>query len=176
MKVNIKVIKTGVLEENCYVLIKNDRIIIIDPGDDYDQIKKIINNFHIEGILITHNHFDHIGALPPLLSEFKTTCYRFDNLEEKTYQLGPFKFKVIYTPGHSADSVSYYFYEDKVLFTGDFLFKETIGRTDLLTGSMSDMKSSLLTIKKYDKDILIYPGHGDSTNMDYELKNNLYLN
>ena len=65
-------------------------------------------------------------------------------------------------------------YEDKVIFTGDFLFAGSIGRTDL-GGSDVDMKKSLEKIKKYDKDIVIYPGHGPSSTLDIEFKNNIYL-
>ena len=79
------------------------------------------------------------------------------------------------TKGHTTDSVTYYFYLDNIMFTGDFIFKETIGRTDLETGNMNEMKISLEKIKSYDDSIIIYPGHGDITNLGYEKENNIWL-
>ena len=90
-------------------------------------------------------------------------------------KIGNFSFEIIKTKGHSVDSVTYFFYNDKIMFTGDFLFKESIGRCDLKGGNIFDMKESIKKIKSYNKDIVIYPGHGDKTKLEYELKNNYYL-
>ena len=89
-------------------------------------------------------------------------------------QFDNFKFRVIYTPGHSSDSVTFYFEKEKVMFTGDFIFKDNIGRCDLPTGSWSSMQKSLKKIKEYSSDITIYPGHGDKTTLKEE-NNNQYL-
>ena len=62
------------------------------------------------------------------------------------------------------------------MFTGDFLFKETVGRTDLEYGNLNEMKESIKKIKKYDNDIVIYPGHGEKTTLGYEKENNEYFN
>ena len=97
------------------------------------------------------------------------------NVEEKKYEIEDFKFEVIYTPGHRNDLVTYYFYEENIMFTGDFLFKGVIGRTDLEYSSFNDMKKSLIKIYKYSDDIIIYPGHGESSNMKNEKNNNYYL-
>ena len=91
------------------------------------------------------------------------------------YEIEDFRFEVIYTPGHRNDLVTYYFYEENIMFTGDFLFKGVIGRTDLEYSSFDDMKKSLIKIYKYSDDIIIYPGHGESSNMKYEKINNYYL-
>ena len=100
----------GLLEENCYVLEKDKQVIVVDPGDEYERIKKVIGHKKVAGVLITHNHFDHVGAL----EEFDPSLvYKYDNLEEGEHTIGPFNFEVIYTPGHTKDSVSYYFKEDK---------------------------------------------------------------
>lgn len=168
----IEKVIVGSLEENCYVLIKDNNALIIDPGDEIDKIKKVIENLNIVGVLITHHHFDHIGAL----SYFdKNKIYDYYNLEEKEYNIGPFKFTVIYTPGHSSDSISYYFKEENILFCGDFIFYNSIGRCDLPTGDFSIMLKSIEKIKKYPKDMKIYPGHGRSTTLGYEIENNKYL-
>lgn len=170
----IKKIITGSLEENCYILIKNNDCIVIDPGDDFIKIKEKIKNLNLLGILITHYHFDHVGALDELL-EYKSVKIYDNDLEEKEYKINNFIFSIIKNPGHSSDSVSFYFKDDKIMFTGDFIFKGTIGRTDLPTGNMIDMKYSIKKIKKYDKNIILYPGHGEETTLEDEINNNYFF-
>lgn len=97
------------------------------------------------------------------------------NMAEGINQVGEFKFEVIYTPGHKEDLVTIYFREDKVMFCGDFIFKDSIGRCDLPGGNISEMMRSIDKIKKYDKDIVIYPGHGEKTTLGYEVNNNYYF-
>ena len=118
------------------------------------------------GVIITHYHFDHIGAL----NYFdKSLILDKSNLEEKQYNICNFNFEVIYTPGHKEDSISIYFIKEKIMFTGDFIFKGTIGRMDLEGGNPLEMKNSLEKIKKYDKNIKIYPGHGYETLLKNEI-------
>ncbi len=168
----IKRVIVGSLETNCYIIIKNKNALIIDPGDDYDKIMTEIGNNKVVGILITHNHFDHVGAL----SNFKKELiYNFCNLEEKEYTLSDFNFEVIYTPGHTSDSISYYFKEAGSIFCGDFIFYESIGRCDLPTGNFNTMKESINKIKKYPKNTKIYPGHDISTTLIHEIENNIYF-
>lgn len=173
---NIKNIKVGYLECNCYILEKDNNVLIIDPGDDYEKIKEEIKDKNVLGILITHHHFDHIGCIKEIENEYNVKIYSFNNLEEKEYQIGNFKFVCIYTPGHSNDSVTYYFKEDNVMFTGDFLFYDTIGRCDLEGGNYGEMLKSIENIKKYSKDIVIYPGHGRDSTLEREFLNNPYFN
>ena len=163
---------TGSLEENCYILGIEDKVLVIDPGDDIDKINKVINNRKVLGVLITHRHFDHVGAL----SYFdKNIIYDRSNTEEKEYKIDKFNFNVIFNPGHSSDSISFYFKKENIFFCGDFIFYESIGRCDLPGGSEPDMAKSLEKIKTYAKDIVIYPGHGDKTTIGYELENNEFL-
>ena len=167
----IKNVKVGFLQENCYILNIDDEALIIDPGDEYEKIKETLGTLKLKAILITHRHFDHIGALP----YFKNTkIYEYKNLEEKEYKIGKFKFDVIYTKGHTSDSITFYFKETKDMFTGDFLFKNAIGRTDLKTGNDIEMQKSIEKIKKY-PNVKIYPGHGETTTLEEEIKNNPYL-
>ena len=160
---------TGLLEENCYILEKDNKLLVVDPGDDIDKINKVINNREVLKVLITHKHFDHIEAL----SYFDKSLVLNNTLSD--YKIGPFKFSIITTKGHTKDSVSYYFKEEKVLFSGDFLFKGTVGRCDLEGGNFNEMKESITKIKEYPKDITIYPGHGESTTLEEEIKNNPYF-
>ena len=184
----IEKIVVGELRENCYLIIKDNKCIIIDPGDEHVKIEDRIESLKLDvvGILITHAHFDHIGALYDLTKKYDIPIYYHNvnneirnenliNVEEKKYEIENFKFEVIYTPGHRNDLVTYYFYEDEIMFTGDFLFKGVIGRTDFEYSNMEDMKKSLKKICKYNDNIIIYPGHGDDSTMKDEKNNNRYL-
>jgi len=151
---DIKRIIVGYLEENCYIIKKDDKVIIVDPGDEAERIEREINNANVIGILLTHDHFDHVGAL-----EYFEQKY---NLKHNDLIRG-FNYEVIKTPGHTKDSKTFYFPDDKVMFTGDFLFKGTIGRMDLQGGSIEEMQRSLEVISNYPNDITIYPGHGEAS-------------
>lgn len=174
---NIKRCIVGYLQTNCYLLFKDDEVLIIDPGDEFDLIDEAIGNYNVSGVLITHSHDDHTGALDDLVNKYKCAVYDKTNLKEGNNTISNYNFKVIYTPGHIDDEVVYYFEKDKVMFVGDFIFKDSIGRMDLPGGNSKDMKDSLLNIINYPKDTIIYPGHGDSTTLDDELDNlNYYIN
>lgn len=165
----------GSYEENCYILKTDNECLIIDPGADFSLIDQKIKDYKLLGILITHHHFDHIGALNELKEKYNVVVYEFPNLKEDLYVVGPFKFKVIYTPGHTSDSVTYYFEQEKIMFTGDFLFHGDVGRCDLPTGNFDIMKESIAKIKGYNNDIIIYPGHEEETILGNEKLNNPYF-
>ena len=173
---NIKCVVTGYLDENCYILSKNDTCLIVDPGDDFLKIKEAIGTDKVLGVLITHSHVDHIGDLRNFLTKRSIKIFKRSNLEEKEYKIGDFTFKCIYTPGHSKDSVTFYFEEENSMFIGDFIFKESIGRTDLPGGSDFEMNESIKKILQYDDSIKLYPGHYEETSLGYEKNNNKYLN
>lgn len=166
----IDCIKVGYLETNCYILDINNQVIVIDPGDEYSKIKEKINNKEVLGCIITHHHFDHIGAI----NHFDK-IYDIHNLKEGINSIGPFKFEVIYTPGHKEDCITIYFKEEKIMLVGDFIFKDGIGRTDLEGGDINQMIDSIKKISKYDQDIILYPGHGDKTKLGRELQYNHFL-
>lgn len=170
---NVEIVKVGYLETNCYVLSIDNHVLIIDPGDDYNKIEQVIDNQIIDGVLVTHNHFDHIGALEYFDSDL---IYDFSNLKEGVITLGKFTFEVVYNPGHKEDSISFYFDSVKKLFCGDFIFYESIGRTDLSGGNMDDMITSIKDTSRYSDDVVIYPGHGIYTNFKHERKYNRYFN
>ena len=170
---NIKTISVGELQTNCYVLEKENECIIIDPGAEPLRIDEQINKNFI-GIIITHNHYDHVGALDYFKEKYKIPVYDYSNLKEGINQIGSFCFDMIKTPGHTSDSISIYFKDDNTMFVGDFIFYHTIGRTDLPTGDYNEMKKSIEKIKKYDN-IKIYPGHGNVTTLIEEKENNIYF-
>ncbi len=163
----IEKIVVGPLETNCYLVRVANECLIIDPGDNFKQIKELVKDYQVVGCLITHFHQDHIGALEEVLSTY--------NLEINKVKSKKFNFEIIETPGHTFDSRTFYFKEDKIMFTGDFIFYHSIGRTDL-GGSDKDMIYSLHLIEKYPDDITIYPGHGSKTTLGEEKKRfSLYI-
>jgi len=165
-------IVNGYLEENCYIIHNNESLLVIDPGSESNRIIEVIESLHlkVKGILITHHHFDHVGALEDIKNKYNVIVVDNDNRVEK---IDEFEFKIIENYGHTLDSISYYFEKDKIMFTGDFVFKETIGNYDDENEYL--MIESLNRFKKLDKDITIYPGHGDKSNISYELKYNPFL-
>lgn len=162
-------IPVGNYQANCYILIIDNECLIVDPGAEANKIKEITDKYIIKAILITHHHFDHTGALNDF-SEYP--IYDFKK-GEGIFKIGKFNFEIINTKGHKDDCVSFLF--NLEMFTGDFLFKETIGRTDFEDSDHLEMLKSLKKIKNYDKDIKIYPGHGDSSVLEHEFKNNYFL-
>jgi len=172
----IEMIKVGKLRCNCYILSIDNDVLVIDPGDEADKISELIGNRKVLGIIITHHHPDHDGAVTKLSQKYNCMVYDRYNLVEGINKILPFIFEVIYTPGHKEDLITLYFEEDKVMFCGDFIFKDSIGRCDLHGSSIKDMSTSLLKIKNYDRDVTIYPGHGVNTTLGYEIDNNVYFN
>lgn len=167
-------IVTGGLNENCYIIHNSESALIIDPGDEADKIIQTIeqNNLNVLGILITHYHFDHIGALEEIKNKYSyARVLDYNDVED--IKLGEFSFKVISTPGHTIDSVSFYFDSEDILFSGDFVFKGTIGKFD--KENALSMRKSLNVLKFMSKEAIIYPGHGENTTVLNELKNNPYV-
>lgn len=163
----IKKVIVGPLETNCYILKNNNECLVIDPGADFPKIKKEIGENKVIGCLVTHFHQDHIEALEELLSYY--------NVEINNINNNNFNFIMLETPGHTFDSRTFYFPKEKIMFCGDFLFKNGIGRTDL-GGNQKDMINSIHEIEKYDDEITIYPGHGPSTTLGQEKRNfSLYI-
>lgn len=172
---NIQVIPTGYLEENCYLLIHENFCLVVDPGDDYEKIRKFLKNYQVLGVLITHYHFDHVGALEPLIKEYPVPIYDIHSVEQSGYSLGPFHFQVIRNPGHSKDSVRFVFEKEKVMFVGDFVFYHSIGRMDLEGGDSKEMMDSLKKLKEETNSYILYPGHGEKTTLEEEKKYNPYF-
>ena len=167
----------GKLETNCYILYEDGKCLIVDPGAEEDNIIKRMEKLKVTpiGILLTHNHFDHTMCADTLSSFYKVPVYDYKNLFEGPKRIGPFSFEIIYTPGHSNTSLTYYFKDYNLMLVGDFIFKESIGRVDLPGGNYQDMIASLEKIKKYDDKIELYPGHGDKTTLGHEKKHNYYF-
>jgi hydroxyacylglutathione hydrolase len=167
-------IRVGQLRTNCYLLISDNEAIIIDPGGDEDIILNEIKKHSVKLIYIinTHYHFDHTLANEDLrettgakvlihedekeFSDFTVDQFLRD-VDEIIF--GKAKLKVIHTPGHTAGGIC--LLGDNLVFTGDTLFKDAYGRTDLDGGSLDDMEKSLVKLKDIiKKGMHVYPGHG----------------
>lgn len=166
-------IETGYLIENCYVISIGNDALIIDPGDEKEKIINLVGHKNVLAILVTHYHFDHVGALDDIMKHYNTLVidYKSDIIQS----IGPFNFEIIETKGHKEDSVTYYFKDYGIMFTGDFIFKESIGRCDLKGGNYKEMLQSLRKIKNYDVKTILYPGHGVKTTLEEEILNNEFL-
>lgn len=157
---DISKVVVGILETNCYIISIGNDCIVIDPGDNFEKIKKEIGNKKVVGCLVTHFHYDHIGALEELISTYNIEINKLNT---------KFDYEIIETPGHTFDSKTFYFKKINTMFIGDFIFKNGIGRTDL-GGNDIDLKESLEIIKKFPDETILYPGHGDSTTLGAEKK------
>lgn len=202
-----KIIKlvVGQLQENCFILFdENKDAFIVDPGASSENIIEAIekNSLNIKYILLTHGHFDHVGAVASLAKKFKAPVYLskkdrkfLENPKEvRASSFGmeieaadvdvfvndndgiPFSdsiIKVIETPGHTLGSVCYLF--NNYLFAGDTLFNGSIGRTDFPESDHSLMIESLKKLKELDDEIYVLSGHGPESQMSYEKISNPYL-
>lgn len=171
----VEKIVVGLLEENCYIVSKKNECLIIDPGDEFNKIDTFITEkgYKVLSVLVTHYHFDHIGALKSIQDKYNIPIIDYNSKHQQN--IGGFNFEVINTPGHSEDAVSFYFKEEKIMFVGDFIFKNNIGRVDLEGGSSEEMLKSIRYIKKYPQGIKLFPGHGEETTLKEEMDNNYYL-
>ena len=168
--------------ECTYVLANNDgKAIIIDAGmhteQEQQRFAEYIHQQHIDPIalLITHSHPDHICGLAFLEQQYQ--LHPIIHPEEGTLEFheANIRIDVIATPGHKEDAVCYYLPNEKILFTGDTLFQESIGRTDLPGGDMATLIRSLRKLITLPEDIQIDPGHGYPTTIAHEKMYNPYI-
>ena len=181
---------------NCYLLRRedSDRCLIIDPGYEAGKILKVLEEKQLqpEAILLTHGHFDHVGAVRELFSETDCDVY----ISEADLSLPPMitngrlfythtypasgaltlaglTFWVLPTPGHTPGSVC--LLAGDTMFSGDTLFRGSCGRTDLPGGSWEQMLASLKTLASLPGDYRVLPGHGEETTLAWERTHNPYL-
>lgn len=203
MKVSYKVF--GDLDNNCYLLLDEttNKSALIDCTVADDRMRELIGGTDLQYILLTHGHFDHIGGVrdikkeygckvvissvdAPMLSSGKASLAAFCGAEQNDtepditvqdgddIELGTLKIKVLSTPGHTSGSVCYVVGD--ALFSGDTLFYCSCGRTDFPTGSSDDMIKSLKKLVSLDGNYKVYTGHNQLSNLDFERKNNPYMN
>lgn len=185
---------------------ETNRAVVIDPGMNPQPLLRRVENLEVEAILLTHAHFDHIGGVDELRKLKGCPVYLHDQEADwltnpkKNGSLlwpevgGPIStdpaeyaldegmelkllgetFKVLHTPGHSPGSASFLWGEH--LFSGDVLFKLSVGRTDLPGGSHNVLMDSIIgKLFKLDDQVQVYPGHGPRTSIGFEKANNPYI-
>ena len=173
---------------------------VIDPSLSEDSLIEKIEDKNVKYILITHGHYDHIGGanLVKEKTGAKIVVHKEDEEmlldSKKNYgdntepvyadilvedgselMLGNAKITVLHTPGHTKGGVCYIFEDDRIIFSGDTLFRLTAGRTDLYGGNARTELMSLAKIGELEGDYKVYPGHDDSTTLDFERQYNRYM-
>ena len=200
---DIKVFFNEETTSNTYLIEKKSKKYTIDPGSlKMNKLLEYIksNNFEIEGIILTHGHYDHIIGIPTLIDELGINKIYISNIEKEflynpSYSLLFYSdldqkvleeslskveiielvpdsiledFEIIHTPGHTKGGICLYDKGEKVLISGDTMFKGTYGRVDLPTGNSREMRDSIYKLLKLDKNTVVYPGHGESTTIEQE--------
>ncbi|HLT56313.1 MAG TPA: MBL fold metallo-hydrolase [Bacillota bacterium] len=203
---NIHLLSVAPIGTNCYILEIGSNALIIDPGGEGERIIRYIDERKLRphAILLTHAHFDHIGALDEICNYYNIEVYLNElehpwlqdpaqngsrmlsspviiktaakPLREGNLEIGPFAMEVIHTPGHSPGSMSFVFPKDDVVFGGDVLFLEGVGRTDLPGGDF-DVLEETIRNKFYTlpEQVVVYPGHGPNTTIHHERKHNPFV-
>ncbi|MCQ2310140.1 MAG: MBL fold metallo-hydrolase [Paludibacteraceae bacterium] len=185
---NIKTFYCNPYRECTYIVEMHDgaskQCLIIDPGMYSDKEEQRVFDYIAQqgltpvAILITHHHPDHICGLESVQRRFPNLPI-IDNaqctMHGKAVDDAQCTMQVIPTPGHKEDAVCFYFENEKVLFSGDTLFQENVGRTDLPGGDMKTLIRSLETLKELPEDTQVYPGHGNTTTIGHEKQYNPYF-
>lgn len=193
---NMKQLILGSYETNCYILWGADsqECIVIDPGYEPETVLDAVNALGktVCAILLTHGHFDHVGAVREIFAQTDCDiyicpadcampenmtagplCYTCSYQEGDVLELASLRIKVLHTPGHTPGSVCLLCEES--LFAGDTLFCGSCGRTDLPGGSWQQLQASLARLKALSGDLAVYPGHGGATTLEAEKRYNPYM-
>ena len=204
-----KILPLGAIAANCIVLWNegSDVCWVVDPGQDVDDLTAFLDEHGLTpaAIVLTHGHFDHIGAVPGLLAKWpalpvhlgpgdvimlghsqnawppdypsvpKPATLVADLAEGSTLSAGGISAKVLSTPGHTPGSICLYFENDHLLLTGDTLFAGSCGRTDFPGGSMSQMKASLKRLAALPPETTVIAGHGSPTTIGREVESNPFM-
>lgn len=194
----IKTLPVGHLDTNCYIVTNESTLecVVVDPGDECNTIMDYIedNRLKCVAVMITHGHFDHVGAASEIVDETGAAVYMNTRDESKnsipthmpfdlpengiSYDDGDvieaagLSFKVIATPGHTPGGVS--LVVENVIFSGDTLFRGSCGRTDLPYGDKDTELDSLKKLCELPGDYEVYPGHMESTTLQRERELNYY--
>lgn len=208
--IDARMFTVGPVQENCFIVRRqgSDRAVIIDPGDEAErllQATEALGIKSVEAILVTHTHFDHIGAVAPVANATGAPVW-CPELEKQVLAnimqyvpwpgFGPFEsyeadhtvkggerlelaglsFDVVFTPGHSPGHVTYALADEPALFSGDVLFQGSVGRVDLPGGDWPTLSRSIESLlESFPPETTVYPGHMGLTTLGQERASNPFL-
>jgi hydroxyacylglutathione hydrolase len=207
---DVRMFTVGPVQENTYIVRRKDaaNAFIVDPGDEAERLLAALQELGIDtvdAILITHTHFDHIGAVAPVAKATGAPVYvpelekevlanimdyvpwpgfgPFESYDAEhtvaggdVLQIGDVTLDVIFTPGHSPGHLTYAAREHEALFSGDVLFQGSVGRVDLPGGDWPTLLSSIESlVSAYSPETTVYPGHMGITTLGRERATNPFL-
>jgi hydroxyacylglutathione hydrolase len=209
MGMDVRSFTVGPVAENCYIVRRDgsDHGLIVDPGDEPERILEAVDGLGvtIDAILVTHCHFDHIGAVAPVAKATKAPVWcpeievpvladimsyvpwpgfgPFESYDAdetvaggEHLSLAGLEIDVVFTPGHSPGHVTYAIPDEGALFSGDVLFKGSVGRTDLPGGDWGTLLESIRTLADgHPEETTVYPGHMGVTTLGAERASNPFL-
>ena len=208
--IDVREFTVGPVQENCFLVRQRGSAtaVVVDPGDEAERLIRAIEELGIEtveAILVTHTHFDHIGAVAPVARATGAPVYcpaletqvlanimdyvpwpgfgPFESYDAdhtveggETLELSGLSFEVIFTPGHSPGHVTYALAGDDALFSGDVLFQGSVGRVDLPGGDWPTLLRSIESlIDRFPEETTVYPGHMGITTLGRERATNPFL-
>lgn len=208
--IDVRMFTVGPVQENCFIVREKDAAsaVIVDPGDEADKLLGAIDSLgieRVEAILVTHTHFDHIGAVAPVAEATKAPVYcpelekqvlanimdyvpwpgfgPFESYDAdhtvaggETLELAGLTFDVVFTPGHSPGHVTYAIPDEDAVFSGDVLFQGSVGRVDLPGGDWPTLLASIEQLANaYPQQTTVYPGHMGITTLGRERDTNPFL-
>ncbi len=206
---DVRMFTVGMVQENCYLIRRDgsDRALIVDPGDEAPKLLAAIEELgvRLEGILLTHTHFDHVGAVAPVARETGAEVWvpeiergvladimsyvpwpgfgPFESWEAEhtlaggeRLEMAGFEIDVIFTPGHSPGHVTFSIPDEHAAFSGDVLFQGSVGRVDLPGGDWPTLLDSIRgLVDALPEDTTVYPGHMGVTSLGAERASNPFL-
>jgi hydroxyacylglutathione hydrolase len=209
MPLDVEMLTVGPVAENCFLLRRAgaDRLLVVDPGEEAERILAAIEatGAKAEAILVTHCHFDHIGAVTPVAEATGAPVYcpeievpiledimafvpwegfgPFESYKPdeivrggETLELAGLELDVVFTPGHSPGHVTYAVRDEKALFSGDVLFQGSVGRVDLPGGDGPTLLASIgQLLDNFPDDTVVHPGHMGLTTLGAERATNPFL-
>ncbi len=209
MALEVEMLTVGPIAENCFLVRREgaDRVLVVDPGEEAERILAAVAAIgaEVEAILLTHTHFDHVGAVAPVarVSGAPVYCPRLEvpvladimsfvpyegfgpfesyDADEtvaggETLELAGLELDVIFTPGHSPGHVTYSVRGEDAIFSGDVLFQGSVGRVDLPGGDGPTLLASIAgLLESHPDETAVYPGHMGTTTLGAERASNPFL-
>jgi hydroxyacylglutathione hydrolase len=205
----VRMFTVGPVQENCFLFRRDDsdRALIVDPGEEAPRILSAVEQLgvKVEAVLVTHCHFDHVGAVAPVAEATGAPVYvseiekpvladimryvpfagfgPYESYEAdhtlsggEKLELAGFEIEVLFTPGHSPGHLTYSIADERAIFSGDVLFQGSVGRTDLPGGDWGTLLASIGTlVERLPADTAVYPGHMGITSLGVERQTNPFL-